>query len=51
MQVFECLVCDKVYKSAKALANHEASKKHKEQLKKFKRMMQAEDCLDGLAIS
>lgn len=42
MQDFECVVCNKVYRSEKALQNHEASKKHKEALKKFKRMMRAE---------
>jgi Zinc-finger double-stranded RNA-binding len=46
VQMFECVVCDKTYKSEKALKNHEASKKHKEQLKKFKRMMKDEDDLD-----
>eukprot|EP00892_Ulva_mutabilis_P000320 jgi/Ulvmu1/10289/UM060_0091.1 len=50
-QEHECVVCNKVYRSEKALANHEASKKHKEALKKLKRMMRAEDvALDGLAI-
>jgi hypothetical protein len=46
MQVFDCVVCDKSYKSEKALRNHEASKKHKEQLKKMTRVMKDEDKLD-----
>ena len=50
-QVFECVVCDKMYKSEKALSNHEASKKHKEQLKQFKKMMHAEDAMHGLSVS
>jgi uncharacterized C2H2 Zn-finger protein len=45
VQMYECVVCDKLYKSEKALQNHEASKKHKEQLKKLKRMMKDEDSL------
>lgn len=45
MQMFECIVCDKLYKSEKALRNHEASKKHKEQLKRMKRVMRSEDGL------
>lgn len=48
VQDFECVVCNKVYRSDKALKNHEASKKHKEALKRFKRVMHAEDAL-GLA--
>jgi Zinc-finger double-stranded RNA-binding len=46
LQLFECVVCDKLYKSEMALKNHESSKKHKEQLKKFKRLMKDEDDLN-----
>jgi DnaJ homolog subfamily A member 5 len=46
LQMFECIVCDKLYKSRMALKNHELSKKHKEQLKKLKRMMKDEDKLN-----
>ena len=45
--MFECVVCDKTYKSERALRNHEASKKHKEQLKTFKRVMKDEDAMHG----
>jgi hypothetical protein len=52
VQMYECVVCDKLYKSEKALQNHEASKKHKEQMKKFKRMMKEEDglCVQDLKL-
>lgn len=47
MQDFECVVCNKVYRSEKALQNHEASKKHREALKKFKRMMREEAAVEA----
>ena len=53
MQVYECIVCDKFYATEKALLNHQNSKKHKVQLKKFKEMMTAEDelgILDDLVL-
>ena len=40
--MFECVVCNKTYKSEKALSNHEASKKHKDALKKLKSAMRKE---------
>jgi hypothetical protein len=43
--VHECVVCNKRYKTDMALRNHESSKKHKEQLKAFKKMMLEEDKL------
>lgn len=45
VQMHECIVCDKLYKTEKALSNHYNSKRHKEQLKRFKAMMAEEDDL------
>ncbi len=42
-EVFECVVCDKVFKSQKQLENHEGSKKHKEAAAILRRHMQAEE--------
>lgn len=46
-------MCNKTYKTEKALRNHEASKKHKDALKKFKSTMRKEDelALHGLNLN
>merc|ERR1711936_346233 len=45
-----CIACDKNFKSDKALANHEKSKKHKENVNMIKNELEG-DILDGLCIS
>jgi len=45
-----CIACDKNFKSDKALANHEKSKKHKENVNLIKNELEG-DILDGLCIS
>ena len=49
---FECVVCNKVFKSEKQFEAHEKSKKHQKNVQGTKRQMQREDQnlnLDGLA--
>lgn len=42
VDIFECIVCDKVFKTKKQLSTHEASKKHKKALAQLKREMRKE---------
>uniref|UniRef100_A0A060T0Y7 ARAD1C19536p n=1 Tax=Blastobotrys adeninivorans TaxID=409370 RepID=A0A060T0Y7_BLAAD len=42
VDLFECVVCDKVFKTKKMLNAHESSKKHKKQLAQLKRQMRKE---------
>jgi DnaJ family protein A protein 5 len=42
-QMFECVVCDKMFKSAKQLQNHEQSKKHRDALAVLRRQLDAEE--------
>ena len=46
---FYCIACDKMFKSGKALTNHEKSKKHKENVELIKNEMEA-DLLEDLHI-
>ena len=43
VEEFYCVVCEKSFKSAKQLDNHERSKKHKQNLAELKRMLQEEE--------
>ncbi|KAF4653388.1 DnaJ sub C member 21, partial [Perkinsus chesapeaki] len=48
--VYECAACKKVFKSHKAYANHEKSKKHKEAVEKLRRTLMEDDAfLESLA--
>ena len=47
LQVHECVVCDKVFRTARALQRHEAGATHQRQLNVLRLQLQAED---GLAI-
>ncbi|XP_071575234.1 dnaJ homolog subfamily C member 21 [Temnothorax nylanderi] len=40
---FYCIACDKIFQTHKAFANHEISKKHKENVSALKRVMPIED--------
>lgn len=42
VDIFECIVCDKIFKTKKQLSTHEASKKHKKALAQLKREMRKE---------
>ena len=45
---FFCVACDKFFRSDKAFANHEKSKKHKENVQLLKELMlEEEEGLDG----
>lgn len=43
VQVFECVVCDRQFKSLKQLENHENSKKHLEELEILRVQLEMED--------
>ncbi|GIM08082.1 hypothetical protein Vretimale_12093, partial [Volvox reticuliferus] len=47
MEVHECVVCDKVFRSEKQLRNHERSKKHTEALAALRAMMEEEEAALG----
>jgi len=47
---FYCIACDKTFKSDKALANHEKSKKHKENVEMIKNEMEDDELLKDLHI-
>ncbi len=47
-EIFECVICDKVFKSEKQLSAHEKSKKHLTQLNALKRQMKKEGIHLGL---
>ncbi|KAF4720239.1 hypothetical protein FOZ62_022010 [Perkinsus olseni] len=50
--VYECAACKKVFKSHKAYANHENSKKHKDAVEKLRRTLIEDDAfLESLAAS
>lgn len=54
VDVFECVVCDKIFKSQKQLVSHEQSKKHIKTLQKLKYDMQKEGIelgIDGDEVS
>ena len=43
VEEFECIVCEKLFKSMRQLENHESSRKHLEQLEILKHQLQMED--------
>lgn len=43
VEEFECIVCEKLFKSMRQLENHESSRKHLEQLEILKQQLQMED--------
>lgn len=45
VEVFECIACNKYFKSAKQLANHVVSKKHKQRVQHLAKTLEAEDML------
>ena len=48
-EVYECVVCDKIFKSSKQLRNHERSRKHREAMDALRREMLAEEEEEMLA--
>ncbi|KAK9822025.1 hypothetical protein WJX74_001541 [Apatococcus lobatus] len=45
LEQFECVACDKIFKSEKALTNHTRSKKHKEKLAALREALQEDAAL------
>jgi len=50
-ELFECICCDKRFKSANALESHNRSKKHKVQYKKMLKKLQDEEFMAGIGAS
>ena len=46
---FYCVLCDKQFKSARALANHERSKKHAEAFEALRAVLEEEEALQAQA--